>query len=178
VRLASPRGSYACASSDRLPFRAASFDGVLLNEVLEHVDDEWATLRECLRVVRPGGHLALISPNRWFPFEGHGAVFGPWTLDAPAPLVPWLPRALGHRFMRARNYWPHELLDIVSDCGFVPVHTEGVLPVFETFPWLPESMIRRYRRALPRLDRSPAARLGVSTLVLARRPVRREVVPV
>jgi SAM-dependent methyltransferase len=38
---------------DRFPFPDESFDGVLLDEVLEHVDDETATLREIRRVVRP-----------------------------------------------------------------------------------------------------------------------------
>ena len=33
------RISYAVTASERLPFADASFDGVLLNEVLEHVDD-------------------------------------------------------------------------------------------------------------------------------------------
>lgn len=55
-----------------LAFRDVSFDGVFLNEVLEHVRDETKTLRELHRVLRPRGYLALMSPNHWFPFEGHG----------------------------------------------------------------------------------------------------------
>src|SRR2546426_3986474 len=63
---------FQLASAEALPFTEASFDGVLINEVLEHVVDEVQTLREIHRVLRPGGHLIVISPNRWFPFEGHG----------------------------------------------------------------------------------------------------------
>src|SRR4051812_45501937 len=56
----------------QLRFEDQSFDGVLLNEVLEHIADEAASSSEIRRVLRPYGFLAAISPNRWFPFEGHG----------------------------------------------------------------------------------------------------------
>ena len=58
--------------AENLPFQDGTFDGVLLNEVLEHVTDERQTSGELWRVLVPGGYLALFSPNRWFPFEAHG----------------------------------------------------------------------------------------------------------
>ena len=42
-----------------------------MNEMFEHVADERWALAEILRVLKPGGILVLISPNRWFPIEGH-----------------------------------------------------------------------------------------------------------
>ena len=55
-----------------LPFDDGSFDGGFsVNEVMEHVADERQSLAELHRVIKPGGHLVVISPNRWFPFEGH-----------------------------------------------------------------------------------------------------------
>ncbi len=44
---------------ERLPFRAESFDVVLLVEVLDHVMDPTTVLREALRVLRPNGALFL-----------------------------------------------------------------------------------------------------------------------
>lgn len=44
-RLSGMAVRYACTVSEALPFASASFDGVLLNEVLEHVVDEVASLR-------------------------------------------------------------------------------------------------------------------------------------
>ncbi len=45
----------------RLPYPAAQFAGALAARVLMHVDDPIALAREVLRVVRPGGRLAVLD---------------------------------------------------------------------------------------------------------------------
>jgi len=55
------------ASAGRLPFPDSCFDRVILSEVIEHLDDDLAALREVFRVVRPGGRVAVTVPNRRFP---------------------------------------------------------------------------------------------------------------
>jgi SAM-dependent methyltransferase len=45
-----------------LPFRAGAFDAIKATEVLEHVADAAAALRECARVLEAGGHLVLTAP--------------------------------------------------------------------------------------------------------------------
>lgn len=47
----------------RLPFDDASFDAVFARQVLHHVPDLRATLRELYRVLRPGGRLLAIRDH-------------------------------------------------------------------------------------------------------------------
>jgi len=60
--------SIAASDIFRLPYRDGFFDKVVLSEVLEHVPDDSAALREVVRVVRPGGLVAITVPNHDYPF--------------------------------------------------------------------------------------------------------------
>jgi len=51
-----------------LPFAPASFDGAILSEVLEHVPDDVAVLRQLAAAVRSGGRIAITVPNARYPF--------------------------------------------------------------------------------------------------------------
>lgn len=53
------------ADSTALPFANASFDTVLSTQVLEHLPEPKAMLREVYRVLCPGGHLILTAPQTW-----------------------------------------------------------------------------------------------------------------
>jgi SAM-dependent methyltransferase len=161
---------FEVAPAEDLPFADASFDGVLMNEVLEHVRDENRSLEEIHRVLRPGGVVVVISPNRYFPFEGHGLQLGSFRVDSPIPFLPWLPGSIGRHLMRARNYWPSELRSLVDANRLDVFAVESVFPVFEIYPWLPGLLQRWYWRNLPRLERLPLLRrFGVSTMVVARK---------
>lgn len=162
-----PRLQFYFDASGRVPVADGTFDGVFINEVMEHVTDEAAALTELNRVLRPGGHIVVISPNRWFPFECHGAVIGSRKLDFPVPVLPWLPESIGQRFMLARNYWPSELGGLVAKFGFRIAPLQFVWPVLEAYPWMPSALIGPYQRLVPKLDNLPLiGRFGVSTLVI------------
>jgi SAM-dependent methyltransferase len=48
-----------------LPFPDASFDRVIVSEVLEHIWDDERALVEIARVLRPGGRVAVTVPTYW-----------------------------------------------------------------------------------------------------------------
>ncbi|MCE3556179.1 methyltransferase domain-containing protein [Pseudonocardia sp. RS11V-5] len=51
------------ADAQHLPFADASFDVARIERVLIYLDDPWAALREMVRVIRPGGTVAIIAPD-------------------------------------------------------------------------------------------------------------------
>src|SRR5437763_3655830 len=52
-------------AGERLPFADAAFDRVLCTETLEHVDDDSVLAAELVRVLKPGGILAVSVPDQY-----------------------------------------------------------------------------------------------------------------
>lgn len=48
-----------------LPLDDESFDTIISTQTLEHVQDVDLYMRECKRLLRPGGHLILSVPMQW-----------------------------------------------------------------------------------------------------------------
>lgn len=52
----------------QMPYADNTFDAVILSEILEHIDDDVAGLREMLRILKPGGVVAITVPHANYPF--------------------------------------------------------------------------------------------------------------
>jgi SAM-dependent methyltransferase len=168
-----PNAQYTVFDGRTLPFADRAFDGVFMNEVFEHVADEPRALAQIFRVLKPGGTLVLISPNRWFPIEGHAVNIGSKTIS-PAPLIPWLPERVTRKWTSARNYWPGELERHVRAAGFAINETSFIWPVLETYPWLPRRGIALYQNNFRKWDHVPVLRrFGLSTMVVGVKPAHR-----
>ncbi|MFE6336186.1 class I SAM-dependent methyltransferase [Streptomyces sp. NPDC057798] len=108
-----------------LPFRSESADAVLFSEVIEHLVDPDAALDEIRRVLRPGGHLMLSTPNlaAWYNralvLAGVQPVFSEVSLRAihgrPGKEV------VGH----LRLYTARALKEFVAASGFDVVRLAG-----------------------------------------------------
>lgn len=87
-RLVEHDGIVAQASAEALPFHDAAFDLVMAMDIIEHVENDEAVLRELARVLRPGGALVLSStlhPESWTSFDdvvGHFRRYPPHELLA------------------------------------------------------------------------------------------------
>lgn len=60
----SPPGGAVNADALDLPFADATFDRVIASEVLEHIWADELAISELVRVLRPGGRLAVTVPTR------------------------------------------------------------------------------------------------------------------
>ena len=60
-----PPGGALNADALALPFPDATFDRVIASEVLEHIWADEAAIAELVRVLRPGGRMAVTVPTRW-----------------------------------------------------------------------------------------------------------------
>jgi len=56
-------GDVRAIEGSRLPFDSAAFDLVVIVDLLEHVRDDRELVRECARVLRPGGTLIVNVPH-------------------------------------------------------------------------------------------------------------------
>lgn len=66
-----------------LPIEDASYDAVLLINVLEHVFEYRALLNECARVVKPGGAIVVVVPYL-FPYHASPSDFHRYSAEALA----------------------------------------------------------------------------------------------
>ena len=64
VKMARSKGfEVRCGSLVEASYPADTFDVVSMYHVIEHVDNPLNVLRECIRILRPGGRLVLATPN-------------------------------------------------------------------------------------------------------------------
>jgi SAM-dependent methyltransferase len=120
------------AVAEHLPYRDGAFDVILMHEVLEHVEDDLASLREMNRVLAPGGRLVIFCPNRLYPFETHGVFIGKRYVFGNMPLVNYLPDFLRNRLVpHARVYTKRKLHRIYRKAGFRAQVHSFVYPGFD-----------------------------------------------
>ena len=158
------------AAGEALPFRAGTFDVVLLNEVLEHVGDERGTLAEAARVLPAGGHLVIYAPNRAFPFETHGIVWRGRYRFGNYPLVNYLPGRLRERLVpHARAYSGRGLRRLLRGLPLRTLYWGAVYPGFDGIRSRHERVGRRLQAMLHRAERTPLRVLGLSHFVILER---------
>lgn len=73
--------------NETLPFENESFDIILSNHIIEHVEEQKLHLSEIYRVLKPDGVCYFASPNRYFIREPHFDMY----------FIHYLPKGLAHK---------------------------------------------------------------------------------
>ena len=163
-------GGLAAGAGERLPYRDGALDVVVLNEVIEHVADDRATLREVARVLAPGGTCVIYAPNRLYPFETHGVRLGRRYVFGNIPLVNWLPRPLRDRLVpHARAYGRGDWQRVLEGCPLELVQHTYVYPGFDNVAARAPRLARLLRALCYRAEGTPLRRFGLSHLLVLRR---------
>jgi SAM-dependent methyltransferase len=154
VQSSDRRVDVICPATD-LPFEDASYDTVLITQVIEHVADHRALLAEGSRVLREGGTLILSGPLYWplheepfdfFRFTEHGLRF--------------LLEGAGFVVVETRRNGGKWAL-----CGQVLIHTIQETRLNRPF------LVRAINRLFARLDdRSTGGTTPMNYVVVARKP--------
>ncbi|WP_335981116.1 class I SAM-dependent methyltransferase [Streptomyces sp. CA2R106] len=118
-----PAGASALAMEGdalQLPFPDESFDVVIISEVMEHIPEDKAVLAEMVRVLRPGGRIAVTVPR-----------YGPekicWALSDAYHEVEG-----GH----IRIYKGDQLLDRMREAGLKPYGTHHAHGLHAPYWWI------------------------------------------
>ncbi len=173
---ASALGAAVNGDALSLPFADGAFDRVIAAEVLEHVPGDVDAMAELVRVLRPGGTMAVTVP-RWFPERVC------WALsdEYHAPHVPdghvriyrrsqlaWLVAAAGLRPTSAHHahalhtpYWWLRCALGVEEGGRWPVRTYHRFLVWD---------ITRRPRLIRALEHALDPMLGKSLVLYAAKP--------
>mgnify|MGYP000155501746 CR=1 FL=1 len=102
---------------DAMEESADKYDRIVSFEVVEHVKNDFQTVRNMYTKLNVGGKIAISVPNKWWIFETHGAYLPilPWNR---VPLFSWLPKFIHSRYAKARIYRKKDINKIVEHAGF------------------------------------------------------------
>jgi SAM-dependent methyltransferase len=155
---------------EHLPYEDNSFDVILLNEVIEHVEDDYATIREAYRVLAPGGSIVVYAPNRLYPFETHGFFFaGNYYFRLLPVLANWVPDAIRNYFApHVRIYWQRDVLRLFDGLNVEFTVQSHIFPGLDN--WAERGVVGRlFRDGMHLLESSPLRCFGISHFVVARK---------
>ena len=72
---------FVCADASKTPFEDETFDTIIMNDAMEHVDEPEKVLDECYRILKKNGKLYLNFPPYNHPYGAHlsDAIGMPWV---------------------------------------------------------------------------------------------------
>ncbi|MFW6068678.1 MAG: methyltransferase domain-containing protein [Chloroflexota bacterium] len=166
--LAAERASgVALGIGERLPFAEDSFDFVLSNEVIEHVEDDRRYATDMVRVTRPGGRIVVFCPNRWYPVEQHGIFWRGDYKFGNIPFVNYLPLPIRNRLApHVRTYTARDIRQLFRHLPVEIVHHTRIFGGYDNIEVRWPRAGRLLKRALYAAEKTPFRALGISHLLV------------
>jgi SAM-dependent methyltransferase len=152
-----------CGVGEYLPFPAQSFDLILSNEVIEHVQSDKMAVSEMVRTLKPGGRIVLFCPNRGYGFETHGIFWRGKYHFGNIPLVNYLPRSLRDRLAPHVNvYTRRDLQKLFVDLPVKIVSKRTIFGAYDNIIRRSPKIGKTLRLILQFLEKTPLQVLGLS----------------
>jgi hypothetical protein len=160
---------------------------VLLMDVLEHVEDDFAMLSQVLSFLRPGAQVLITVPADPSLWTMHDESFGHWRrYDMDRLRATWDGLAVDQRLLSAYNARLYPIIKSVRAVSKLRHRAAGAAGTDFTMPpslvngWLERLFAGEANALAKHIDRSdPAHRRGASLVAILRRrddavPVRRK----
>jgi SAM-dependent methyltransferase len=156
-------GEVVNAAGEHLPFAGSTFDLILSHEVLEHVKDDRAAVREMVRVLKPQGRIAVFCPNRGYPFETHGIYWRGKYSFGNKLFINYLPRAWRNQLApHVRAYSYGDLLKLFEGLPVRFVERTVIFGAYDNIISRARGLGTALRSSLQFLERTPLRVLGLS----------------
>ena len=151
------------AAGEAVPLPSGTFDLILSHEVIEHVQDDRAAVREMARLLNPGGRIVLFCPNRGYPFETHGIYWRGKYYFGNKPFVNYLPRTWRDKLApHARVYSKRGLEKLFEGLPVRPVEKTIIFGAYDNIITRFGALGKLLRGILQFLEKTPLRGLGLS----------------
>ena len=159
------------AAGESLPLPSETFDLILSHEVIEHVQDDRAAIREMIRALRspdpasgkPGGRIALFCPNRGYPFETHGIYWKGKYYFGNKLFINYLPRVLRDKLApHVRVYSKRDLQKLFESLPVKFIERTIIFGAYDNIIARFGSLGQVLRNILQFLERTPLKIFGLS----------------
>ena len=159
------------AAGESLPLPSETFDLILSHEVIEHVQDDRAAIREMIRALRspdpasgkPGGRVVLFCPNRGYPFETHGIYWKGKYYFGNKLFINYLPRTLRNKLApHVRVYSKRDLQKLFESLPVKFIERTIIFGAYDNIIARFGSLGQVLRNTLQFLERTPLKIFGLS----------------
>jgi SAM-dependent methyltransferase len=151
------------AAGEFLPLPSGTFDLILSHEVIEHVQDDRAAIREMVRTLKPGGRIVLFCPNRGYPVETHGMYWKGKYYFGNKLFVNYLPRNLRDKLApHVRVYSKSDLLKLFDGLPVKFIEQTVIFGAYDNIIARVGVLGKLLRAVLQFLENTPLKIFGIS----------------